>query len=223
MYNYPHYKEQDKEKLVAFMRNHPFITLIGADQNGRIEATQIPVLVEEKEGRLFIYGHIAKKSDHHSAFEENPNVLALFTGAHTYVSGTWYTGNPQQASTWNYISIHARGQLRFLDEIALIELLQKLSLHFENNDTASSTIYDNLPVDYKEKLIKAILAFELEVTEMDNVHKLSQNRDEKSYDNIVQQLKKQEGDAMEVGDLMEKRKEQVFKLNKIFLYFFPSV
>src|SRR4249919_3176731 len=211
MYNYPHYKEHDKKKILEFMQNHPFITLIGADKNGRIEATQIPVLVEEKEGKIFIYGHMAKKADHHQAFEENPNVLALFTGAHTYVSGTWYSGNPQQASTWNYISIHARGQIKFLDEAALIELLKKLSLHFENNNTDSSTVYDNLPGGYKEKMIKAILAFELEVTEMDNVHKLSQNRDEKSYDNIVQQLKQQEGDAKEIGELMEKRKEQVFK------------
>ena len=211
MYNYPHYKEHDKEKIIGFMKDHPFITLIGADKNGRIEATQIPVLIEEKEGGLFIYGHIARKSDHHQAFEENSNVLALFTGAHTYVSGTWYSGNPHQASTWNYISVHARGQIKFLDEAALIGLLKKLSLHFENNNLTSSTIYDNLPIDYKEKLIKAILAFELEVTEMDNVHKLSQNRDEKSYENIVQQLKQQEGDAKEIGELMEKRKEQVFK------------
>ena len=211
MYNYPHYKEHDREKIIAFMRNHPFVTLIGSDKNGRIEATQIPVLVEEKDGKLFIYRHMARKSDHHQAFEENPNVLALFTGPHTYVSGTWYTGNPQQASTWNYIAIHARGQIKFLDETALIELLKKLSLHFENNNTESSTVYDNLPLDYKEKLIKAILAFEIEVTEMDNVHKLSQNRDEKSYDNIVQQLKKQEGDGNEIGNLMEKRKDQVFK------------
>ena len=211
MYNYPHYKEHDKKKILEFMQNHPFITLIGTDKSGRIEATQIPVLVEEKEGRLFIYGHIAKKSDHHQAFEENPDALALFTGAHTYVSGTWYSGNPHQASTWNYISIHARGQIKFLDEAGLVELLKKLSLHFENNNLTSSTIYDNLPGEYKEKLIKAILAFELEVTEMDNVHKLSQNRDEKSYDNIVQQLKQQEGDAKEIGELMEKRKDQVFK------------
>ena len=60
MYNYPHYKEQDREKIIGFMKDHPFITLIGADKNGRIEATQIPVLVEEKEGKLFIYGHVAK-------------------------------------------------------------------------------------------------------------------------------------------------------------------
>jgi transcriptional regulator len=211
MYNYPHYKEQDKEKLIEFMRDNPFITLIGCDSKSRIEATQIPVLIEEKEGKLIIHGHIAKRSDHHKAFEENPNVLALFMGAHTYVSGTWYSGNPRQASTWNYISVHARGQIKFLDETALIDLLKKLSLHFENNNLQSSTIYDNLPAEYKEKLIKAILAFEIEVTELDNVYKLSQNRDEKSYDNIVEQLKQEEGDAREIGELMQNRRSKVFR------------
>ena len=211
MYNYPHYKEPEKEKIIDFMRNHPFITLIGCDKNCRIEATQIPVLIEEKTGKLFIRGHIARKSDHHYAFEENPNVLALFTGAHTYVSGTWYTGNPHQASTWNYIAIHARGQIKFLDEGNLVELLKKLSLHFENDNSQSSTIYDNLPVDYKEKMIKAIVAFEIEVTELENVHKLSQNRDEKSYDNIVKELKQQDGDAKEIGELMEERRPKVFR------------
>ena len=211
MYNYPHYKEADKEKVIDFMLSHPFITLIGSDKNGRMEATQIPVLIEENENKLFIKGHIARKSDHHYAFEENPNVLALFTGAHTYVSGTWYSGNPHQASTWNYIAIHARGQIKFLDEGNLVEMLKKLSLHFENNNLQSSTIYENLPVDYKEKMIKAIVAFEIEVTELDNVHKLSQNRDEKSYDNIVKELKQQQGDAKEIGDLMEKRRPKVFR------------
>lgn len=210
MYDYPHYKEHDKQKIMDFMRNHPFITLIGCGNDRRIEVTQIPVLIEESGDKLFIRGHIARKSDHHRAFDQNPNVLALFTGAHTYVSGTWYIGNLQQASTWNYISVHARGQIRFLDENGLVELLKKLSLHFENNNVQSSTIYDNLPVEYKQKLIKAIVAFEIEVTELENVHKLSQNRDEKSYDNIVKELKQQEGDAKQIGILMEKRKSKVF-------------
>lgn len=210
MYNYPHYKEHDREKIIEFMRNHPFVTLVGSDKNGRAEATQIPVLIEEKEGKLFIYGHIARKSDHHKALMENANALVIFTGAHTYVSGSWYTGNPQQASTWNYISIHARGEIKWTDENALIGLLQKLSLHFENNNTASSTVYDNLPNEYRDKLVKAIVGFEIEVTELDNVYKLSQNRDEKSYDNIVKELKQQEGDAKQIGDLMEERKPKVF-------------
>jgi len=211
MYNYPNYKEHDKGTLLEFMRSHPFITLIGCKKDGRIETTQIPVLIEEQEDKIFIHGHIVKKSEHEKAFQQNPEVLALFNGPHTYISGTLYSGNPQQVSTWNYVSVHARGKIKFLDENELIKHLKKLSLHFENGNTESSTIYDNLPEDYLQKLIKAIIAFELEVTELDNVFKLSQNRDEKSYDSIVEKLKIQEGDAKEIGELMELRKSKVFR------------
>ena len=210
MYNYPHYKEHEREEVIRFMKDHPFITLIGCEGK-RVELTQVPVLIEERDERIFLYGHIAKKADHTNAFWENPNVLALFTGPHTYVSGTWYTGNLQQASTWNYIAVHARGKISFQDEETLTSLLKKLSLHFENGNTASSTIYDNLPTNYLEKLKKEIVAFEIKITELENVFKLSQNRDEKSYDNIVVELKKQNGDAKEIGEMMEKRKGKIFK------------
>jgi transcriptional regulator len=210
MYNYPHYKEEDILQVVQFMRDNPFATMIGCN-SGRIEATQIPVMLDERDGRIFISGHMSRKSDHGKAFAVNPGILMLFTGTHSYVSGTWYSGNPQQASTWNYISVHVRGRLQFTDEDGLIGILKKLTLHFENGDTSSSTIYDNLPHEYRSKLIKAIVGFEFEVTELDNVYKLSQNRDEKSYDNIVVELDKRGGDAKEIGQLMKDRKEKVFQ------------
>ena len=210
MYNYPHYKEEDKAKVIDFMRQHPFATLIGADAKGRIEATQIPVLIDERDGKIFLTGHIAKKMDHERAFAENPDALVIFTGAHTYISGTYYTGNLQQASTWNYISIHARGTMKWMSEEGLIEFLKRFTLHFEKGNTASTTIYDNLPEEYLGKLRKAIIGFEMEVTELENVHKLSQNRDEKSYDNVVEKLKEQDGDAKEIAIIMENRKSKVF-------------
>lgn len=211
MYNYPHYKEQDLEKVISFMKENSFVTLIGCNAEKRIEVTQIPVLVEVQNEKIMLSGHIARKSDHHKAFEENPDVLALFAGPHAYISGSWYTGNPHQASTWNYISVYARGQVKFKGEDFLKEFLRKLSLHFERGDTSSTTVYDNLPPDYIEKLIKAVIAFEIEVSELDNVYKLSQNRDEKSYDNIVTELKNIDGDAKKIGGQMEERKSQVFQ------------
>lgn len=210
MYNYPHYKEDDQKVIIRFMHDHPFVFLIATASNGRAEATQVPVLIDERDGKIFLTGHIAKKSDHQKALAENPNALILFTGAHTYVSGTWYTGNLQQASTWNYISLHARGPVSWMDENELIALLKRLSLHFEKNNPASTTIYENLPAEYLEKLVKAIIGFEIEVVELDNVFKLSQNRDEKSYDNIVSKLKEQEGDGKLIGEIMEKRKSKIF-------------
>lgn len=212
MYNYPHYKEDDPGEVIRFMQENPFVFLIGNDGKGRTEATQIPVLVEEREGKLYILGHIARKSTHHKALQENPEALVIFTGPHVYVSGTWYAGNPQQASTWNYISVHARGTIRWTSEEDLVGLLRRLSLHFENNNPDASTIYDNLPPGYKDPLVKAIIGFEIEVRELDNVFKLSQNRDEKSYDHIVHMLKQQEGDGRMIGELMEKRRSKVFPL-----------
>src|SRR5690349_9162329 len=141
MYNYPHYKENDREKIIAFMRAYPFAMMIGADKNYRPVFTQVPVLIDERDGKIFISGHIAKKSDHEKAFEENPDILIVFTGPHTYVSGTWYTGNLQQASTWNYISIHARGKINWMEEAGLVELLRRLSLYYEKDNKQSSTIY----------------------------------------------------------------------------------
>jgi transcriptional regulator len=210
MYNYPHYKEKDKEKILAFMRENSFISLIGTDAEGRIELTQVPVLVDETEGRIVLKGHIARKSDHHSAFEDNADVLALFTGPHVYVSGSWYTGNPHQASTWNYISVHARGKMRFLDEAGLITFLKRLTLHYENGNTDSTTVYDNLPGEYLQKLIKAIVAFEIVVDTLEDVHKLSQNRDRKSYENIILQLEQQGADGQYIAGRMRENIPAVF-------------
>ena len=208
MYNLSHFKEPDEQVVVEFMKQHPFAMLIG-NANGRAAATQIPLLVEERNDKLFLLGHITRKQDHHLVFQENADALVVFTGAHAYVSATWYE-NPQMVSTWNYSSVHARGQLKFLDEQGLIEALQKLSLHYEHNNSNSSTIFDNLPKEYAEKMLKAIIGFEIEVTSIEHVFKLSQNRDEKSYDNITGQLKAKGGEAADVAKTMEERKDKVF-------------
>ncbi len=84
------------------------------------------------------------------------------------------------------------------------------TLHFENYDQQSTTIYDNLPSEYTQKLMKAIVAFEIEVKEMDTVFKLSQDRDAKSYDNIKERLKEQGEAGQVIAAEMEKRTREVF-------------
>lgn len=209
MYNLPYFKESDQQVILEFIHQHPFAFICGCDENNKPVATQIPVFIEEREGKLYLSGHMMKQTDHHKAFEKNPNALCVFTGHHTYVSATWYS-NPNQASTWNYMSVHVKGQLKFLDEQALIEVLKKTSLHFENGNTHSSTVYDNLPDDYRNKLIKAIVAFEVEVESIDNVFKLSQNRDKESYQHIIEKLSQDDADGKTIAEEMGKRINQVF-------------
>lgn len=209
MYDLPHHKEQDKQIIKEFIDQHPFAFLTGCDSENNPVATQVPVFIEEKNGRKVLSGHLMKNTDHHKAFLHNGNVLVVFTGSHTYVSATWYS-NPHLASTWNYMSVHAKGTIRFLDEAGLEEVLRKTTLHFENYDPHSPTVFDNLPSEFKQKVMKAIVAFEIEVTEMDNVFKLSQDRDAESYHNIIEELKKQGEDSRVIAAEMEKRTKIVF-------------
>jgi len=209
MYDLPYFKEQDDEVVKKFIHDHPFAFIAGCDAQNKPVATQIPVFLEHEDGKLLLRGHIMKNTDHHRAFLANSNILAVFTGAHTYVSATWYS-DPHTASTWNYMSVHAKGIIRFLDDDNLAGVLRKTSLHFENYNKESTTVFDNLSEDYTQRLMKAIVAFEIEVLELDNVFKLSQNRDAESYKNIKHRLMRQGGSASVIAEEMEKRTGQLF-------------
>ena len=209
MYDLPNHKEKNEQVVKEFIAKYPFAFLSGCDAENRPVATQVPVFIEENNGRKILRGHIMKDTDHHKAFEHNENVLVVFTGHHTYVSGTWYT-NPYTPSTWNYMSVHVKGKMKFLEDEALIDALRMTSLYFENNNPESTTIYDNLPTEYTKRLMRMIVAFEIEVTEMDTVFKLSQDRDPKSYQSIIQKLREQGESGQVIADEMEKRFKEVF-------------
>jgi transcriptional regulator len=209
MYNLSYFKEEDKKVLLEFLNDHPFAFLTGSDSTGKQVATQIPMLVEERDGEWYLQGHIMRNTDHHKAFDENSQVLAVFTGPHTYVSASWYT-NPRIGSTWNYMSVHVNGEMKFLPDEDLISFMKKLTLRFEGNNTDSPTVYDNLPSEFLNKMLPAIVGFEIKVEEMENVFKLSQNRDEQSYRNIIARLEERGGDSALVADEMKKRFQKLF-------------
>ncbi|MBL0104105.1 MAG: FMN-binding negative transcriptional regulator [Bacteroidetes bacterium] len=127
MYNFSYFKEKDKQVLLNFIESNPFAFLTGSYLSGKQVATQIPLLVEERDGDLFIQGHIMRNTDHYKAFAENPNALVVFTGPSAYVSASWYS-NPQIGSTWNYMSVHMSGQINFMSPDELIQLMRKLTL-----------------------------------------------------------------------------------------------
>ena len=208
MYNLPHYKEKDAAVVIEFMKEHPFATLMGVDAEQKPVATQIPFLFVEKNDGLYLRGHIMKGNDHHKAFETNQNVMVLFSGPHTYISASWYE-NKLQGGTWNYMNVQAKGELSFLSEEELLVLLEDLTAHFEN-DQYSPSQYKNLPEEYINRLKKAIVCIEIKINSIEHVFKLSQNRDQKSYENILEKLDNSHTDAKAIAAEMRKRKDQFF-------------
>ena len=56
------------------------------------------------------------ETDHYKTFLKNENVLVIFNGPHCYVSASWYV-KKNIASTWNYMTVHAKGKLKLTDKI----------------------------------------------------------------------------------------------------------
>lgn len=209
MYNFSYFKAKDKQDIIELIETHPLAFLTGSFLSGTQVATQIPVLLEERDGELYLQGHIMRNTDHHKAFMENPNALLVFTGPNAYVSASWYS-NPQIGSTWNYMSVHLGGKINFMSDDGLVQLMRKLTLKFEGGNTQSQTFYDNLPDTFLSKMMPAIVGFEIKAEKLENVFKLSQNRDEKSYLNIMEQLNARGGSSALVAEEMKRRYTELF-------------
>lgn len=188
MYDIPHFKAGDHQQVLAFMRDHPFATLMAVSADGKPVATQVPVFIDERDGSLYLSGHIMRKSDHHLALEANPHALVLFTGAHAYISASWYT-DPRMASTWNYMSVQAKGSVRFGTTDELLNILKRTTDHFEGSEDTPASMKHMSP-DYIDRMVKAIVHFEVKVEGLEHVFKLSQNRDETSFSSIIAHLEK---------------------------------
>ncbi len=200
MYDIPYFKAAHAEDVLAFMKAHPFALICGVDRENRPVATQIPVLFEQRGDQLFLLGHFMKKQDHTNAFVNNPDALVVFSGAHTYVSASWYE-NKTIASTWNYQSVQAAGKIRFRDADFLHQLLTRLTETFESPDSGS--LVTHMDPQYVSQMMQAIVGFELEVLSVRHVFKLSQNRDEQSRANIISKLREQDADGSAIARAME--------------------
>ena len=203
MYKFPYYTEEDQAKVTAFMKNNSFAMLTGFGEQYPV-TTHIPLEVEvQEDGKIFLSGHMMKKTDHHLAFEKNNNVLVIFNGPHAHISASWYT-DPLIGSTWNYMVVHAKGKIKFKDEQGTYNAVKDITNKYEGPDSAAA--FDKLPKEYIEHMVKAIVGFHIEVESIENTFKLSQNRDKESQKNIIEELKKRgDSNSRIIAEEMESR------------------
>jgi transcriptional regulator len=186
MYLTNHFSTAEQADILAFIESNSFATICGMGSDGFPVATHVPVMIEMRENRLFLQAHIMRKQAHTIAFEQNEKVLAIFNGPHAYVSAQHY--EPQNtASTWNYSAVHANGIIRFLGDAELYSMLKNLTAKYEK-DPASPSQMKHMSDDYIQSNMKAIVAFEIEVTQLQHVFKWSQNKPTHIQDKIVESL-----------------------------------
>ena len=186
MYTPEIYKNENQEEIKKFLQENSFGILIN-QTNGKLWATHIPLELDTNEnGATILSGHISKENPQWNGFIDNDQVLAVFSGPHSYISSSWY--DHENVPTWNYIAVHVYGKIKIIEGETVIESLKKLVDKYEQKSENPVRIED-----LSQKIMlqsRGIVAFEIEITEIQATRKMSQNRDEKNYQNIISELEK---------------------------------
>lgn len=207
MYIPPHFAEHDKQEIEQLVREFSFATLVSVHENTPW-ATHIPLeLMIENENQWWLHGHVARANPQWKNFEENAEVLAIFTGPHSYISPSWY--NHKNVPTWNYTAVHLYGKPTIVEGAELEAMLQKLMHKYETLHAEKPQGYNEIPERTLAIDLRGVVGFKIEVTRIQAISKLSQNRDAESHASVIEHLKKTEAhDALRIAAAMEKNKNK---------------
>lgn len=176
------YREEDREKILEFLKQNNFPALVTYDGE-KPTATHLPVEVLENEnGSLTILGHMSRANPQWRSFGEQ-EVLLIFQGAHTYISPRWY--DHVNVPTWNYMLVHVYGKVRLVEGEELHSLLSRL---VKNHEEPTAYSLEALPQDFVQKEMNGVVGFAVDVMRVDAGYKLSQNRNDGDHENIIREL-----------------------------------
>jgi len=177
------FKFGNKAEQLAFMKQYSFATIITTNNNIPL-ATQLPFVIAERQDKLILSGHFAIANEQANYIEENTSLI-IFSEPHAYISPAHYD-KKESVPTWDYIAIHAYGKAKILnDENSKFKALEQMILVYEPNYLDQ---WNSLSEKYKKGMIRGIVAFELEVSDLQGQKKLSQNKSVVERERIIKHL-----------------------------------
>lgn len=175
MYQPPQFKSDDAAIAAELMRTYSFASLVSTDDAGFPFVTHLPLHLEEREGRFVLLGHCAKPNPHWRHLQARPQALATFLGPHAYMSPSVYP-DKQRVPTWNYLAVHCRVQARLVEDAPGKDaLLKKL---IGEHEPGYAEQWRSMDEEFAQKMLAAIVGFELDVLEWSCKLKLNQHRPE---------------------------------------------
>ena len=194
----------DHRVLEQFIKENGLATLVSKGSEFPV-GTHIPLELEINEkGEQVLWGHISKANPQWKDFQKDENVLVIFlSSVNHYISSSWY--NHPNAPTWNYMSVHVTGKITIIEGEKLWESVRRLTNRYEQK-SANPVSLDTLPASVQQQM-NGIVGFEISIDKMQAAFKLSQNRNEEDYKNIIKELRlSNELMASLMADVMEKNR-----------------
>jgi transcriptional regulator len=168
-------KIEDSADITAIIRQNSFAVLTGPDADGSITGTHLPFMYDPSVGEYGrLIAHMSKRNSHWQGFASGADYMVIFAGPHGYISPTWYADEPA-VPTWNYVAVHAYGAPRIIEDDSakrqmLMDLVTLNEAQFDDPWTYQGS------EDFMVKMIRATVAFEIDITRLDAKAKLGQNR-----------------------------------------------
>ncbi len=181
MYPPPHHQSQDKQKMIALIKQYPFATLVSA-ANGSPFITHIPIIYNDESGKLV--AHIDKFNPQLETLTNGAEVTVIFKGPDTYISPSVYT--TKQLPTWNYIIVHLKGNITLINNPSdAKDTMIAMTAFLEGEDPKFVLEKENTRM---QRSVNYIQAFDITISNWEGKFKLSQDKNEKDQENARQEL-----------------------------------
>ncbi len=175
---------ENLDEILAFIDRFSFGTLI-SKENSRIVATHIPILYRRDSQKLILEAHIALGNSQWKDLEKQ-EVLVIFSEPHAYISTENYLKH-ETVPTWNYIAVHMYGHVKLVKDHNEIEgIMERTIVKYE---PAYFQKWQGMSEEFKSRMLKGIVPFQIEITDVQAKAKLSQNKTEQEIDRISTSLK----------------------------------
>lgn len=188
MYIPKHFQPSDKaaqEFLSQIESGH----LVSNTEKGLV-STLLPLIYDQETNSLL--GHVAKLNIQ-ASLPTNQEALVISMLNETYISPNWYASKEEHhkvVPTWDYMMVHAYGQLVIHDEPEwILNQVTRLTNHFEANQPKPWNV-DQAPTDYVDGQIRAIVGIELKIKRIEASFKMSQNKSKADLDGVIAGLQK---------------------------------
>jgi transcriptional regulator len=190
------------------MQNHSLGLLITAGPEG-LQANFIPFLIDalaSEHGTL--RAHLARANPQLRELAAVEECLVVFQGPQTYVSPSLYPTKQETGKvvpTWNYITVHAWGRPRVMDDAAWIRgQVDDLTRHKEAERTAPWQVSD-APEPFLAAQMKGIIGLEIPIARIEGKWKVSQNRNAADQAGVAAGLRGSGEDADQIAAMVAER------------------
>ena len=177
------YKSEDKALMKKIIGENGFALLISDKE--KLTATHSMFLLNETDDNFYLETHISKANFQAKVLKDGDEVLCDFLGAHSYISSSWY--EKTNVSTWNYEAVQIRGKVKLMNDEELYRHLEKLTFKYEKTQKCPMFV-ENMGEDLVRKEMKGAFGINIIPTEIFIANKLSQNRNDKDFKNIITEL-----------------------------------